>query len=420
MNTSLAASSVGGTATATFYAFKASRGEGRGEEVVVVALNSWLGKEEGWLDAKADVLNLPDGTVADLDPASVHKCYANFDPAFWKILEVITCPAKPDAQDAKTEIADAWKQNGSARVPWSFDRDDNMLVLHPVTVLDESDTIRLNLTHRKPSPTSSKDRPSSWQGITADPSVSVWSQEEKQQLSMIVSGEQPIECFRVRSETTPNDGHNQLNKIPITLRVEALSKPLSMHGSSLMYEERHPSKRDVSESWSCLEVNHVRDRCDKPHPDGSLYLERVGKEGSWSVVGRSIIHVKSDQPEPVKEGSGRNFHNIYYKLQSDEGSVTYGRLYGGFKRSTKILEKGLVDEITSSGVKAALTDPQGLTYNVLFSTSPEGLNTPNPLEARRSPSRLKAALPTSIGDHHLVFDLCDSARTHHSSHFPDS
>jgi hypothetical protein len=76
--------------------------EGRGEEVVVVALNSWLGKEEGWLDAKADVLNLPDGTVADLDPASVHKCYANFDPAFWKILEVITCPAKPDAQDAKT------------------------------------------------------------------------------------------------------------------------------------------------------------------------------------------------------------------------------------------------------------------------------------------------------------------------------
>ena len=291
MNTSDAESSAGGTPTATFYAFKASRGDGRGEEVVVVALNSWLGKEEGWLDAKADVLTLPDGTVADLDPTSVHKCYANFDRASWDILNVITCPAKPDAQVTKNKIADAWWNNGTARVPWSFDRDDNMLVLHPVTVLDESDTIRLNLTQREPHPTDLEVDPSSWQGITARPSMSGWTREEKQQLSMIVSGEQPIECFRVRSETTPNDGTNLVNRIPITLRVEALSKTLSRHGSSLKYEERYPSKGAVSESWSCLDVNHVRDRCDKPHPDGNLYLMRVGKEDSWSVVGRSRIHV---------------------------------------------------------------------------------------------------------------------------------
>jgi hypothetical protein len=288
MNTSVAASSVGGTATATFYAFKASRGEGRGEEVVVVALNSWLGKEEGWLDAKADVLNLPDGTVADLDPASVHKCYANLDPASWEILNVIACPPKPGAQVTRKEIVKTLKNNGTACVPWRFDRDTDRLVLGPVITHGESDVIRLFLTHIESGSAYPKDRSSSWQGITEIPTIKGWAEEDKQELSMIVSGRQPIDCFRFNSETILNDGTHDSNRSmkPVTFRVIGLSKHSSRHGSVLEYDEGYPSQRDGLITWNNLKKHQVRDRCDKPHPDGSLYLEYVGEEDTWSVVGR--------------------------------------------------------------------------------------------------------------------------------------
>jgi hypothetical protein len=260
--------------------------EGRGEEVVVVALNSWLGTEEGWLDAKADVLKLPDGTVADLDPASVHKCYADSDPASWDILNVLTCRAKPGDDDTKKSIVDTLKNNGTARVPWTLM--GNKLVLRPVTLHGESDIIRLFLTHIESGGAYPKDRSSSWQGITEIPTIKGWAEEDKQELSMIVSGRQPIDCFRFNLETTLNDGTHYLNKSkkPVTLQIIGLSRHSSRHMSVLEYDEGYQSQREALATWIYLQYNQLRDRCDKPHPDGSLYLEYVGEEDTWSVVGR--------------------------------------------------------------------------------------------------------------------------------------
>jgi hypothetical protein len=249
MNTPDTTPSAAPTSIATFYAFRTIEPD----RTVIVALKGWLGPEEGWLAPEADVLTLPDGTVANLDPASAHKCYANFDPASWDILNVISCPAKPGADDTKKSIVDALKKNGTARVPWSFDKHDNMLVLHPVTVLDESGTIRLNLTHMEPNPTYSKDRPSSWQGITAILTMSGWTREEKQQLSMIVSGRQPIDCFRFNSKTNAAEARLHLNKTPVTLQIRALSTPASRQGSSVMYKEEHQSTQGALGEWSFRE-----------------------------------------------------------------------------------------------------------------------------------------------------------------------
>jgi len=141
MNTSDTTSSVPGTPTALFYAIKVS-GPGSGQKsAVIVALNSWLGSREGWLDPDADVLTLPNGTVVNLDPASAHKRYLSLDLAFCDILNVITCPARPDARDTKKKIVDGWKRNGIACVPWNFDTSVNKLVLHQVTLHGESNII---------------------------------------------------------------------------------------------------------------------------------------------------------------------------------------------------------------------------------------------------------------------------------------
>jgi hypothetical protein len=68
-------------------------------------------------------------------------------------------------------------------------------------------------------------------------------------------------------------------------------------------------------------------------------------------------------------------------------------------------------EISSLGLIAAVKDQDGFTYDVVFSTSPGGLNAPSARKGSTSPTKLKGKLPSSIGDHHLVSDLCDFART---------
>lgn len=135
------------------------------------------------------------------------------------------------------------------------------------------------------------DRPSSWKGITAVPSVSKWSQNHQQELSRIVSGGQPIDCFRFNSETVGNEVGHRLDTPRVILRVRALSYSSSKRESLLMYEERCLSKTAASRSYNYLKKNSVQERYDKPHPDGSSYLERVGVGATWRVVGRSIIHV---------------------------------------------------------------------------------------------------------------------------------
>lgn len=140
MDTSDTPSSVAGTATAIFYAFEALGPEEGRKDIVVVALNSWLGALEGWPDPKTDPVTLPDGTAANLDPASAHKRYTSLDPASCDILNVIVCPAKPGAQDTKIEIAGALRKNRTARVPWRFDEHTTTLVLDAVTIHGESDT----------------------------------------------------------------------------------------------------------------------------------------------------------------------------------------------------------------------------------------------------------------------------------------
>jgi hypothetical protein len=141
MNTSDTTSSVAGTPTALFYAIKVLGPENGQESAVIVALNSWLGSTEGWLGPEADILTLPNGTVANLDPSSAHKRYLSVDLAFCDILNVITCPASPDARDTKKKIVDGWKKNGIACVPWNFDTDANKLVLHQVTLHGESNIL---------------------------------------------------------------------------------------------------------------------------------------------------------------------------------------------------------------------------------------------------------------------------------------
>jgi hypothetical protein len=410
MNTSNTTPSVTGTPTATFYAFEASGREGSPKDVVIVALNSWLGRAEGWSDAKADVVTLPDGTVANLDPASAHKRYASLDPASCNILNVITCPAKPGAGETRQHIVDGWKKNGTARVPW--DLIGNKLVLRQVTLHGECDIIRLFLTHLEGGTTYPKDRPSSWQGITAIPPISEWTEADQQEMSRIVSGSERIDCFRVNSRDTLAKQADD----PVILQVRALSNFSSRH-ESIIYEFKYPSIRGALRDWSSLGAKPFGDRVNIPHPVGSLYIERENIGDIWIPRSRSIDHAHADSEESVKGGTGKRVYPIYYKI--NDGSDTYG-LFRARDDARKILGTALKAEISFPGVEARLENQQGQTFNAVFSTSSGGLDNHQPRQFSPPPTILKEDLPWSIGDQHLVFDLCESARQLHGSQLPDS